>query len=226
MSISKYLTEKRIYFLIILFLLFLISFRLINSWAFPDTAWQLQKGNKTTIGKDELIIQKFQAPRNNLTRIDVFFGSTNIKPGGKIFVQIFDENCNEMLREKSLKVSTLDSDKTYDFYFNKIKDSKDKIYCLKIGFDPLSVKKKANIFLLDNPPSQSKFFSLNGQEIPNQSVAMRPAYQNDSWLGNIAELNQRISQYKPWFLKNIFLYIITFGFIILSVVLVLILILL
>jgi len=57
-------------------------------------------------------------------------------------------------------------------------------------------------------------------------LSMRPAYENDNWKQDISELSQRISQYKPWFLKHFYLDAIAILFIVLSVGLVTILILL
>jgi len=54
-----------------------------------------------------------------------------------------------------------------------------------------------------------------------KSLAMRPAYLNHYFWQDIQELNQRISQYKPWFLKHYFLDFIGLGFLSLSLLLLL-----
>jgi len=73
---------------------------------------------------------------------------------------------------------------------------------------------------------QNKFLSVNGEEKKNQSLAMRPAYRNENIFQDFIELNQRISQYKPFFLKHYFLWFIIIGFIILSLTLIVMLVIL
>ena len=38
---------------------------------------------------------------------------------------------------------------------------------------------------------------------PNESLSFRPVYRNKTLLADFVELNQRMSQYKPWFLKSV-----------------------
>lgn len=199
----------------VLFLLVLIGF--VSRWGFPDTNWDLSgNGEKIEVSKGNKIIQKFKAGRDNLSRIRILFGRSYNKDGGEINLRIFDENCENLIREKSFERSSIQSEGYYDFKFSKIADSKDNNFCLAIDFKPEKEKyKKLNVFLGSNSVSESQLL-INDQEIKNSALAMRPAYQSDSFWGNVEELNQRISQYKPWFLKNIYLYAVFFLFILLT----------
>ncbi|MDO8529274.1 MAG: hypothetical protein Q7S18_01240 [bacterium] len=223
----KYIHSKSIFLSIVLVVLALVTIRLIELWSFPDTTWILKRGEKIALESNDPLMQKFAASRNNLSGIEILFSSSDIKPGGAISMKILDENCSRILREKEMKVKNLDAENTYSFRFSRIPKSEGKIYCLALSFAPLISPngKKAKIFLNDVPPFGSQLLnSAAGEKFENKSLAIRPAYQNDSLWKNIDELNQRISQYKPWFLKHYFLYAIIFTFIIFSIVLLVILI--
>lgn len=204
--------------------LLVILYNFIAAWHFPDTSWPLEKGEKTKL--DSEIIQKFEADRDGLSKIKILFGDSDVSPGGTFSLKVFDESCQEPVRSAKLDIRELNSDTTVDFVFPRIESSKGKVYCLKLSYSQKKGGKKANIFVIGNTMKQNKYFSINGQEMAGQSVSMRPAYKKASLFEDAGELNERISQYKPWFLKHYFLWFISIGFILLSIGLVTILILL
>jgi len=208
---------KIIFSFFALILLVLIFSRLAGGWAFPDTKWDLSgDGEKIKIDPKFPLTQKFKAERDNLSRIRILFGRSYNKDAGEINLKLSGEDRENIIREKSFERSDIQSEGYYDFRFSKISDSKDKDFYLMIEFKPKNEKyKDLNIFLSNNPISGNQLITIEG-EIKNGALAMRPAYQADSLTGNIQELNQRVSQYKPGFLKNIYLYIIFFAFILLA----------
>lgn len=218
----KYIYSKNIFLFIILIALVLITVRLINLWSFPDTDWILKKGEKTALESNYPLLQKFTAVKNNLSKIEILFSSSDIKPGGAILMKVLDENCSQVLRKQEMRTANLEAENTYAFRFSKIPDSEGKNYCLALSFSPFSPNgKKAKVFLNDNPPSGSRLTnSATGKEFPGKSLAIRPGYQKNTVWENARELNQRISQYKPWFLKHYFLYAIVSLFVLLSLLLV------
>jgi len=216
---------KNIFLFAIAFLVFIILLKFLSDWSFPDTSWPLEKGEKVKMETSQPLVQKFTASRDGLERIKVLFANSSLGDGGILEMKIYDETCSQLLRESSLKVTSLDSGNIIDFTFSRIPNSKDKSFCLNLAYKPQKGAKSANIFLLNNPSPQSQFLSLNGQERPGQSIAMRPAYQNSSLWQNIVELDRRMSQYKPWFLKSYYLLIIAFLFIFFSILSVILLIL-
>jgi hypothetical protein len=195
-------------------LLSVILFQFLGDWSFPDTRWPIEKGEKVKISSDKSVVQKFVAGRDGLARIKVLFGNSDIGKGGKLEMKIYDETCSKLLRNSTLAVTSLDSGDTKDFKFPRIPDSQGKIFCLDLRYNGA---KSASVFLVNDPAPESKFLSVDGQELPNQALAMRPAYQNASWQQNILELDQRISQYKPWFLKGSYLLAIVFFFLIFAI---------
>lgn len=224
MDLKKYLTIKNIFLGLTAIILALILCGLLNAWYFPDTAWTIGKDDSILLAKDQVLTQKFSASRDNLSEIQFLFGKSRKTEGGEMTLRILDENCQNKLREVSRSEKPFDSDKTYDFSFSKISDTKDKTFCLELTFVPNSATKSQKIFLTANIMPENKFLALDGQEIVGKSLSMRPAYRNANWWQNIQELNQRISQYKPWFLKQYYLGVITILFVVLSIAAVVILI--
>jgi hypothetical protein len=208
---------KLIFIAVFFGLLILLFFTLEKVWSFPDTEWPLTKGDKEKIRTE--VVQKFKANRDGLARIKILFGSSDVSPGGTFDFKLLDEDCRKTVRSAKFDITSLGSDNTTDFIFPKIKDSKNKTYCLSIGYAQKKGGKKAEIFITDNTKPENVYFSINGEQMQGKSIPMRPAYKNATLFGDINELNQRISQYKPWFLKHYYLYFIAFGFLILSIIL-------
>jgi hypothetical protein len=199
-------------------LLFLVFSGLIDRWAFPDTNWDISgNGEKVEIKPGYPIIQKFEAGRNNLSRIRILFGRSYNKDAGEIYLKLTDESCKNIIEEKTFERSSIKSEGYYDFKFSKISDSKNRKFCLLVDFKPEKEKyKKLNMFISEKSASENQLF-INEKEIKNGALAMRPAYEGDGLRGNMKELNQRISQYKPWFFKGVYLYAIFFLFVLLTI---------
>lgn len=225
-------TRKKIFFLILAgAALALIFFRFHREWSFPDTKWELRKDERITLYPGKPVVQKFIPARDHLSRVETFFANSKVGAGVTLKMQILEENCGNLLRESSLAVSSLDSDKPYQFVFGKIPDSKGKTLCLKLSYDSKKDEatiKNVKMFIVENPPAES--LSLRNESenktYENYSLAIRPAYRNANLWQDIVELDQRISQYKAWFLKNNYLLTIAFAFIALSILAVIILIIL
>jgi hypothetical protein len=149
-----------------------------------------------------------------------------IKPGDTMKMQLADESCKKILREGTLTPSYLASDNLYEFSFSKIPDSNGKTFCLLATFKPQNNTAKAILFFTqtDKSPVFSVRNFTSGEADPAQALSIRTAFVNDHQWQNLSELSQRISQYKPWFLKHFFIDSIITLFILLSIGLVTILI--
>jgi hypothetical protein len=226
---KKYLSHKIAFLVIFTLSLVTVFYIFLNRFSFPDANWKLGKDNKIELSSEKSITQKFIASRDGLSRIDFLFSQSDKKKiGGKIKMQIAESNCASILREGFLKVVDLNSENASEFIFSKIDDSKNKEFCLLLIFvSEKESKQKPQIFVVNNELSENKgLFDANAEELKNQSLAMRPAYQNESFWKNAEELNQRISQYKPFFLKHYYLCVafLIFIFLIISTVFILIII--
>lgn len=207
--------------------LFLIIFKFDNIFYFPDSNWKMNRDQKIELLPNKPVVQKFKTSNNGLTSLEILFGRSSLKKvSGKIHFQILEENCQNRIADSYLIPQNINSDNSNTFKFNKIINSENKTYCLKLIFETEnSVTKNPFVFINSNDSMDNIFLAdANSNELKNQSLSLRPAYKNNNLWQDAEELNKRISQYKPWFLKHYYLSSITVSFIILSVLLVVILI--
>lgn len=218
---KKYLRTKNIFLVILVISLFAVFFKFLSLLSFPDSSIVLEKGDPAVkLPAKNSLTQKFTAQRDNLVKVEFLLRTPGIEfeNNDKVEMRLADENCQNPIREGYLQTSFLNSKNLYEFGFPKVKNSKNQTYCLIATFKPSKGKAKAiqffvfekspGTFLPENPATQEKY--------PN-SLSIRPAYANDNLWQNLEELNQRISQYKPWFLKHYYLWIITIAFVVFSI---------
>ena len=180
---------------------------------FTDPQMPLEKGENIKLKMQKTLTQEFVASHDNLVKIKFLLKLESMDDINTIKMQLADETCSTIIREGYLSLpSFLSVDNLVEFNFDKITDSNGKTFCVKATFDTQ-----------DSQAKPIQFFSRNND---STMLSMRPVYENDTWQQNINELNQRISQYKPWFLKHYYLYTISFLFLLVSFLIVIILILL
>lgn len=180
----------------------LIFFRFSTLIAFPDPH-TLEQGEIRKFYPGETLSQQFIAKRDNLGTVQFLLKPPGIKKGDTVSVKLTDETCTESIREGVLEIPFLNSDNLYLFRFPRVEDSKGKTYCLLLSLQTEHKKKYL------------RFFTTDGQ-----ALSMRTVYRNNHWWQDISELNDRISQYKPWFLKDTFIGTIAILFVLSSLILI------
>lgn len=201
--------------------IFLVFFRFFTLISFPDSHTVLKKGEATKIFPDQALTQTFMANRDNLDALQFLLRTPGPSDNDTVQVTIADETCTTPLRESTLKVSYLNADNLYVASFTPIKDSQDKKFCAVISFSQTNPKTKYLRFFTANNTDENKALTLPQSETTkNQSLSMRLVYNNDTVWQDLRELNQRMSQYKPWFLKGVFLTAIATTFVVLSITLI------
>lgn len=205
MNLLKQLSITTVFLGSIVLFTVLIIWNLRGGWGFPDTHFPMEKGEKIKL-EEAGATQTLVASRDNLSGINVLFGGSNIKEGGTLSFALLDERCETTLQEEKRFTQTLNADNSTDFSFSAIPDSAGKTFCFKTNFTPEKGSKKAALFVIPNTlPEEKLSLSINSEPRPGESLALRPVYRNASLFADIVELNHRISQYKPWFLKGAFL---------------------
>lgn len=201
---------------------FLIFFRFFSLLSFPDSSVVLEKGELLQINNKETYHQTFVANRNNLSRIQFLMRTPGIKAGDTVNVKLADETCSTSLRRGTLQFSFLNSDNLYVFDFPTVNNSLGKKYCAIVSYQSTISKDKYLRFFTTANTNDTMTLTLagTGEEKKNQSLSLRLVYKNDSVWGDLNELNQRISQYKPWFLKHVYIASIGLFFIISSLILI------
>lgn len=199
---------------------------LARQWGFPDTRFPLEKSEKVRLDGTGAT-QTFVASRDGLSGINILFGGSQTKNGGTLSITLLDASCHGKIFERKGFTTSFETENSFRFSFPLIADSKGKTFCLATQFAPAKGSKKAAVFVTANTLSEEALsLSLNGEARPGESLSFRPVYRNETFFADFIELIQRMSQYKPWFLKGALLAGIallsiglTFGFLIFSITL-------
>lgn len=199
-------STKKIFLSILTFFVLLIFARFFTLLSFPDSHVALQKGALAKLEPKSSLTQEFTANHAGLAKIEVLLRTPGIKSenGDRVEAKLMGENCDQTLRAGELEKAFLASENLYEFAFARLPDSLDKNFCLKLTFLPQKDSAK-NI----------QVFTMS--EAENQPLSVRPVYVNQYFWQDFAELGQRMSQYKPWFLKDIFLFLLIFGCLFVSI---------
>lgn len=198
-----------------------ISLRFFSLLSFPDSQATLEKGALLDIHPDQTYTQTFVADRDNLHAIQFLVRTPGIKAGDAMRIKLADASCATALRQGTLQVPFLDSDNLYVFDFPSVKDSLGKKYCAVLTFHTTNKTKSLRLFTTTDDNPDTTLTATDSMIIPNQSLSMRSVYVNSSVWQNLRELDQRISQYKPWFLKGLSIALIGLLFVVSSLTLIL-----
>lgn len=224
-------------FLLLVFVFFfiLIFSRFFSSLSFPDFKDNFKETGETTLFPNKPIHQIFTAEKNNLNQVNVAIKNFNDWSRDKIIFNLKDENCKTILASDKINVFSPDytiyTPFTFSSSFSKISENQEMKLCAEIIFIPKNNTEESDFpTIVYSSLKNSSFINTGDIEAEqfrnNKTLVMKPAYGSGSFWKDIETLNNRISQYKPWFLKHYFLYFIIFSFIILLVFLVIILVIL
>ncbi len=210
------MTFKHLSYLALALILLFIGVSFLHTFAFPDPAWKLDKGERVTVSPGEVLSQTFISSQNGLRRIEILFGKFTLEADDRLAVELRDSSCSSLIAQETLSGRSYDSEHTHSFIFDRISDSKDKAYCLTFTFatDRPVAKGKSPRLFIDKAAPGSPYAFLNqggGKEVGAGPIAIRPGYTHDSFSDNAKEFFERISQYKPLFLKNWFLIAFALG---------------
>lgn len=199
------------FYLVLGLILFSLIFGFLRLFGFPDSDWSLQKGERVVLLPGESLSQTFTTGRDGLRRIEILFGKFTLEGEDELMLELRDDTCSQILAQKTLVKKSFDSEYTYNFLFDAIHDSQNKTYCFMATFTtnrPVA-KTKAPRFFIDEEAKQSALYTVtnpSGEKTPGPGLlAIRPGYINTSLVANGQEFFNRISQYKPFFLKSWFL---------------------
>ncbi len=220
-------SNKKIILTLFCILLLGIFFRFFAILSFSDSNILLKKETLVPLQPKEMLTQKIFINRNNLSSFDFLLRTPGIKSGEKAEIIIAEDDCQTPIRQGNLQEAFLNSKNLYTVSFPSIPNSQNKTYCLRVSFTPQknSAKKIQLFAMTDKSHPFTLINSTTKTSYPDQTLSIRPNYTNDNLLEDFSELNQRISQYKPYFLKNAFLNISIIGFLLASILAIVLLIL-
>lgn len=195
-------------FFLILTLLITLSLgtTFFHGLGFPDSAWPLDKGERVTLSAGATLTQTFTSSRDHLRQIEILFGKFTLQGDDQLTLELRDSTCSTTLAETTLADRSFDSEHTYTFVFDPLEHSKDQTYCLALLFDSQrTIEKSKAPRLFTDQRAQAPSYILAEKDVITPGIfplAIRPGYSNSSLINTLNELIDRISQYKPAFLKD------------------------
>jgi hypothetical protein len=218
----KKLTPKKLLLAVLAIFLIAIFWRFETILYFPDSSSPLKKDALVKVHPGETITQKFTAGQNGLAKVEMLLRGPGLQyqNGDQMKMVLADQNCENKLRTGDLQPSFLASNNLYEFDFSRLPDSAGKTYCLEAAFtSQKSNAKSLQVFMTDTPSAPFVLTNMTlNLKYPNNPLSLRPVYRSGFWQ-NLSVLNQRMSQYKPFFLKHYYLWAIVTLFLALSIIL-------
>ena len=174
-------------------------------------------GNKdrARLAIDKPLSQVFTAQENNLSEVKIHIGGIDLWPGEALVFELRDESCSKTVatdRWTPLEPKPLNYTR---FTFNRVPESADNKYCAYITYtSPYDRKSNDAPYINTNDFDGRNYTSVSKKKIyENETLQLRPAYSTDSYLSDIWRLIERMSQFKPEFVKG-FPLLLLFGFVV------------
>lgn len=216
-----------------IFLIFIFA-RFFGTLSFPNVEDKLLEDGKVRLFPNRPVFQIFTAQKNGLNQIDIAIRNFNSWNSDKISFQLKDSACDETIANNEVSIFSPDYTIYTPFTFSEISDSQGRVYCAEFILLTKNENQVEELlpFIVYSRAKGTSFTNSGEEELGEKKIysgktlVMKPAYGSGSFWKNMETLNDRISQYKPWFLKHYYLGTIAILFVVLSIGLVTVLVLL
>lgn len=189
-------------------LLLSIGWPFWQALSFRDSSLLLTKGEPIKLLPGETASQTLGfKPNTHLRSIEFLVRNPEPKKGDTVTVTLADALCQHPLREARLMPGLLQSDNLFVADFDDpYPITSSEPFCVLLHFDDTSTQSKyLRFFTSEIKLASTLELRLGGDLQVDRSLSLRPVYTTTTLAGNLATLNERLSQYKPWFLKGGFL---------------------
>lgn len=181
----------------------------ISQLHFPDSSRNfLGDSKRAELSTNGPVTQIFQANRNGLEGIQIFMGDTELSLGEHIDFKLLDPSCQNVISESSRTPFSSGTLRGIRFTFPAITKSANQVYCLSIEYHSGFSKRKERPYVRVTESDQLKESSYTdhdkGKTYPGRTLQIRPLYapENSTPFARLMELENRLSQYKPAFIKG------------------------
>lgn len=207
------LSKTKVMFSIGLVTIWLLTF--FYQLHFPDSSQNfLGETKRVELSPNGAITQVFTATRNGLEGFQIFMGDTDLNLGERIDFTLLDSSCQNILSQSSRTSLSPQILRDIRFIFPVLPNSKNVAHCLSIEYRPGLIKKKERPYIrvTENEQFSDVSYEDHGKDkiYTSRTLQVRPIYApEDSGIsGRFMELENRLSQYKPAFMRG---YILTLG---------------
>ncbi|MFA9262137.1 MAG: hypothetical protein ACEQSB_02140 [Undibacterium sp.] len=190
-------------------------FAFISQLHFSDSSQNfLGETKRAELSPNGPITQVFQANRNGLEGIQIFMGDTELSLGERIDFTLLDPSCQNILSQSSRTFLSPQIVRDIRFIFPVLSKSNDETYCLSIEYHSGLIKKKERPYVRVAEDKTSDGLSYTdhgkGKTYTGRTLQIRPMYapEDTGISSRFMELENRLSQYKPAFMKG---YMLTLG---------------
>ncbi len=175
--------------------------------SFPDSSYNFPgKTYQVKLDSGKPVTQTFTAKENDLNQIKIVLGNSSLQLGEKIVFELADATCEKTLAQGTYHFYDMSPFIYYHFTFPALSDSLGQTYCFKVTYYSPINRKGDRPYLGASEGEQFLGWSYTNAGNPliyeNRTLQMRPAYGTGSFFGDLEQLNNRLSQYKPGFLKG------------------------
>lgn len=166
------------------------------------------KTKKVTLSPGLPVSQTFTARENGLYQVRVVLGNASISRGEHIEFQLMDEACTKILATVDFPGEPRKQGAYTVFPFPAIPDSGGKRYCFAATYFADENRKgdKPYISATEKPDptfaDRVLYDSNKGKSYESQTLFLRPAYTEGLFHADLGKFLDRLSQYKPEFLKG------------------------
>ena len=211
----KKITEFiKIYQTKILFALFLLGivgifWTFLASFGLGESGYNfLGKTKKVTLSPGAPVTQTFTAHENNLSQVRFVMGNVVLQNNDFLEFRLLDEACSDTIAVKKFGTKPNEQGTYTIFAFTPVVNSKERTYCFSATYFSDEDRKGEKPYLSATDVSDPVFSDrtltdTNKNKVyPSQTLFLRPAYTSGSLSGDLSSLVNRLSQYKPEFLKG------------------------
>ena len=201
-----------------------IGITFISQLYFADSGYNfIGKKDRQKLSIDKPLTQVFTAEENGLSLVKVNIGNLNLFPGEAIRFELRDASCMTTLASDSYTFFQSKPLIYARFGFDTIEDSKDKTYCAYIVYtSPYDRKSNDTPHINTNTFIGRSYTEVSKDKVRlDETLQMRPAYSSGNVFSDVWRLTERMSQYKPDFIKGapllILMAFVFFGSLLLSI---------
>jgi hypothetical protein len=168
----------------------------------------LGKTKKITLSSEAPVSQTFTARQNNLHQVRFVLGNAELYFGERIELRLADETCTHTIASRTLSREPTRQGAFTVFSFPAIANSQGQRYCfIATYFSPENRKGyKPYLSATDEPDpvfSDRTLTDTRKERVyAEQTLFLRPAYTSGSLASDAWQFIERLSQYKPAFLKG------------------------
>lgn len=168
----------------------------------------LGKTKKVTLSPGAPVTQTFIAHENGLSQVRFVMGNVHLSGNDSLEFRLMDEACQNTLAADTFYRRPQKQGTYTVFSFPELPDSQGKPYCFAAMYfsDESRKGEKPYLSAMDTPDptfADRTLTDTNKNKVyPSQTLFLRPAYTSGTLTGDLWNLIERLSQYKPGFLKG------------------------